>query len=47
MDYLDEIWETLKDWAKKLIEILLGDDAEPEPELIPIPVDKQSHRQRR
>ena len=44
MDYLDKILEKLKDWAQKLIEILLGPDAEPEAELIPIPVDERQNR---
>jgi len=47
MDYLDKVWENIKNWAKKLIEILLGGNTEPEAELIPIPVDKPDRRQRR
>jgi hypothetical protein len=47
MDYLDKVWENIKDWAKKMIEILLGEGPDPEPELIPIPVDDSSRRQRR
>ena len=47
MDYLDRVWENIKDWAKKLIEILLGEEGEPEAELIPIPVEKSPHRSRR
>ncbi|MEM8674674.1 MAG: hypothetical protein AAGF83_12475 [Cyanobacteria bacterium P01_G01_bin.67] len=39
MDYIDQILDKLKDLAKKLIEILLGPEAEPERETIPIPVD--------
>ncbi len=38
MDYLDKVLENLKDLARKLIEILMGPDAEPELEPIPIPV---------
>jgi hypothetical protein len=38
MDYITEIWEKIKEWANELIEILLQPDAQPEPELIPIPV---------
>ncbi|MBD2300614.1 DNA topoisomerase I [Nostoc sp. FACHB-87] len=30
--------------ARKLIEALLGPEAEPEPELIPIPVNERSRR---
>lgn len=39
MDYIEKVLENLKDWARKLIETLLGPEAEPEPELIPIPVN--------
>jgi hypothetical protein len=41
MDYIDKVLEKLKDLARKLIEALLGPEAEPEPELIPIPVDQR------
>ncbi len=44
MDYLEKLLEKLKEWAQKLIEILAGPDAEPEPELIPIPVKDPRHR---
>ncbi len=44
MDYLDKVWENIKDWAQKLIEILLGESPEPESELIPIPIDKPRRR---
>jgi predicted RNase H-like HicB family nuclease len=44
MDYLDDILEKIKDWAQKVIEVLLGSQPEPEPELIPIPVDDRSRR---
>ena len=47
MDYLDKVIEKVKDWAQKLIELLLGPEAEPEAELIPIPVDdRKNHRYR-
>jgi hypothetical protein len=39
MDYIEQLLDKLKEWAQKLIEVLLGPDAEPEAELIPIPVD--------
>jgi hypothetical protein len=38
MDYIQEILDKLKEWASKVIEILLGPEAQPEPELVPIPV---------
>jgi hypothetical protein len=44
MDYIDKILEKLKDIAQKLIEILLGPEAEPERETIPIPVDSRQRR---
>jgi hypothetical protein len=45
MDYLERVLEKMKEWARKLIETLLGPQVEPEPELVPIPVD-DPHRQR-
>ena len=44
MDYLEKVLEKLKEWAQKLIETLLGPEAEPEPELIPIPVNTPQRR---
>lgn len=44
MDYVEKVLEKLKEWARKLIETLLGPEVEPEPELIPIPVDDSSRR---
>jgi hypothetical protein len=44
MEYLEKVLEKIKEWAQKLIEILLGPDAEPEPELIPIPVKDPQRR---
>ena len=43
---LGKIVEKLKEWAQKLIEILLG-PPEPEAELIPIPVNERHREQRR
>jgi hypothetical protein len=43
MDYLDQVLEKIKEWTRKLVEILLGPEPEAEPELIPIPV-KEPHR---
>jgi hypothetical protein len=43
MDYLDKILEKLREWARRLIEAVLGPQEEPELEPIPIPVnDRQS-----
>ena len=44
MDHIEKVLEKLKELARKLIEALLGPDAEPEAELIPIPVDERSRR---
>lgn len=44
MDYIEKVLEKLKEMARKLIEALLGPQAEPEPELIPIPVDERKRR---
>ena len=43
MDYIEEVLEKLKEWARRIIETLMGPEAEPEPELIPIPV-RDRHR---
>jgi hypothetical protein len=44
MEYLEKVLEKVKEWAQKLIEILLGPEAEPEVELIPIPVKDPQRR---
>jgi hypothetical protein len=44
MDYIDKVLEKLKELARKLIEALLGPEVEPEPELIPIPVNDRARR---
>ncbi len=46
MDYIDKVLEKLKELARKLIDALLGPQAEPEAELIPIPVNERSRRGR-
>lgn len=46
MDYIDKILEKLKEWARKLIEALLGPEVQPEPEPIPIPVKDSERRNR-
>jgi hypothetical protein len=38
MEAIEQILEKLKEWAEKLIEALTGGEAEPEMELIPIPL---------
>ncbi|MEH2239958.1 hypothetical protein [Nostoc sp.] len=44
MDYIEKVLEKLKELARRLIESLLGPDAQAEPELIPIPVNDRSRR---
>ncbi|HIK55656.1 MAG TPA: hypothetical protein IGS37_10895 [Synechococcales cyanobacterium M55_K2018_004] len=44
MDYIEKVLEKLKEWGRKLIEALLGPEAEPEPEPIPIPVHDRDRR---
>jgi hypothetical protein len=44
MDYIDKVLEKLKEWARKLIEALLGPDVQPEPEPVPIPVRDTDRR---
>jgi hypothetical protein len=46
MDYIAKILEKLKQWIGKSIEALLGPELQPEPELIPIPVDDRVRRSR-
>ncbi|MGK7903072.1 MAG: hypothetical protein AB4352_17000 [Hormoscilla sp.] len=46
MDYIDKVLEKIKEWARQLIDALVGPDVQPEPELIPIPV-KDPHSRRR
>jgi len=46
MDHIDKVLEKLKEWARKLIETLLSPEGQPEPELIPIPVNDPRHRRR-
>jgi hypothetical protein len=44
MDYIEKVLEKIKQWASKLVEALLGPEMQPEPELIPIPVDDRLGR---
>jgi hypothetical protein len=46
MGYIEKVLEKLKQWADKLIEVLLGPELQPEPELIPIPVEDRNRRYR-
>lgn len=44
MDFIDQLLEKLKSWAKRLVEALIGPDVAPEGELIPIPVEDRLYR---
>ena len=44
MEYLEKLIEKLRELAQKLIETLLGPEAETEPELIPIPINERNRR---
>jgi hypothetical protein len=46
MDYIEKVLEKLREWAGKLVEVLIGPEMQPEPELIPIPVNERNRRQR-
>ncbi len=46
MDYIDKVIDKLKEWAGKLIEAILGPEAQQEPVLIPIPVDRRNRNMR-
>jgi hypothetical protein len=46
MDYIGKVLEKIREWSEKLIETLLGPTAEPEPDLIPIPVREPNPRVR-
>jgi hypothetical protein len=39
-----KVLDKLREWVKKLIEVLVGPEVEPEPELIPIPVRDRNIR---
>jgi hypothetical protein len=47
MDYIEQLLGKLRDWAQKLLEVLLGPEPETEPELIPIPVNDRNGRRHR
>jgi hypothetical protein len=44
MDYLEKVLEKVKEWARKLIEAILGPEGQTEGELIPIPVKDSQRR---
>ena len=44
MDFIEDLLEKLKEWARKIVEALLGPEVQPEPEPIPIPVHDPGRR---
>jgi len=44
MDYIDQVLEKLREWARKLVETLLGPDVQPDLEPIPVPVKDYPRR---
>jgi hypothetical protein len=44
MDYLERVLDTIAEWVRRVIEALLGPEAEPEAEPIPVPVNDPSRR---
>ena len=46
MDYIEKVLDKLKELARKLIDALLGPEAQPEPEPIPVPVRDNERRYR-
>jgi hypothetical protein len=46
MEYIEKVLEKLKEWARELIEGLLGPQTHPEVEPIPVPVDDLRRRRK-
>ncbi|MFB2975612.1 hypothetical protein [Microseira sp. BLCC-F43] len=44
MDFIEDLLDKVKEWARKIIEALLGPEVQPEPEPIPIPVHDPGRR---
>jgi hypothetical protein len=44
MDFIEDLLEKVREWARKIIEALLGPEVQPEPEPIPIPVNNPGRR---
>ncbi|GET41585.1 hypothetical protein [Microseira wollei] len=44
MDFIEDLLEKVREWARKIIEALLGPEVQPEPEPIPIPVNDPGRR---
>lgn len=44
MDFIEDLLEKIREWARKIMDALLGPVAQPEPEPIPIPVNEPGRR---
>ena len=44
MEYLEKVLDALKNFARKVVEALLGSESEPELELEPIPIPVRDRR---
>jgi hypothetical protein len=44
MDYIEKVLEKIKEWARKIVDALLGPETQPEPEPVPIPVNDPQRR---
>ena len=44
MDFIEEILDKVRELVRKLLDTLLGPEAQPEHELIPVPVDEKRRR---
>ncbi len=44
MDFIEKVLEKIREWARKIIDALLGPEAQPEPEPIPVPVNDRERR---
>jgi hypothetical protein len=44
MDYIEKVLDKVREWTRKLIDAILGPEAQPEHEAIPIPVDDRRYR---
>lgn len=43
MDYLEKVFDKLRELVQRVMDALLGPDAQPEGELIPIPVNDRRY----
>jgi hypothetical protein len=41
---IEKVFDKIREWVRRLIEVLVGEQPEPEAELIPIPVRDREYR---